>query len=520
MSTTEKIIKEFVAKFKIDANDFDNAVAKLGKVTAKITKNIGSAFKGMFNGLKAGVKGAIGIIAGLFDKVVGMISSFSDNMEAFLNFNAKSNIAPEYASRFADAMERVGGSTDDALSTLEHIQQSLVDTSFGAGNLIEAAKKYGLVLHDSNGQLLSTEAMLIEISKRMQSMSKAKQLDFANTIGLSDSAMRLLQKGPSELKNMMSNAQFVVSDADIKNAEKLRESSAYIKQTFKALGLDIQRIIIPFIAKAIEHIKNIPVVLRKIFTDTEIGKGISKALEPGFRWFFQQIRRAKSYLRDLSLKKFIADLPRLSDALANTLKDGWSKLSELIKGLFSFVKEQGPTIGKYLLEAFKEGFLILEKVLPSFANTLGTIIGTIIGGAIDIVKWIADSISSNNGGSIVNAIASLLSRIGSLIVNTFVAFFDGLLSAAFDTSLAKIGDKFTSFTGSVKEFFGIGGEDTKNKPAQVVTSPIYNNTSNGGNYTYNINNNITTSNPHVAARETARQIKSVNSAVVQTSGAY
>lgn len=519
MSASEKVIKSFVAKFKVDAKDFDAAISKMGRAVAKITKTIGSAFGSMFNGLKAGIKGAIGLFTGLFDKILGMISSFSDNMGAFLNFDAKSNIDVEYASRFADAMTRVGGSTEDALNTLEHIQQSLVDTKFGAGTLIEAAKKYGLALHDSNGQLLNTENMLLEISKRMQSMTKAEQLDFANTIGLDDASIRLLQKGPEGLKSMMANAQFVVSKDDLKNAEKLRESTAYIKQTFKAIGLDVQRILIPFIAKAIDIIKSIPVMLRKIFLDTEIGKGLTKVLAPAFRWFFDQMRRAKNYLKDLSLKKFISDLPRLSTVLADTLKDGWGKLAELIKRLFSFIKEQGPTIGKYLLEAFKNGFKILEKVLPSIAKTIGTIIGSIIGSAIDIVKWIADNISNNNGSGIINAIGSLLSRIGSLIINTFVAFFDGLLSSAFDISLSTIGNKVSSIVGDIGSFFGIDDKDKPTGPKKtppVVMPPTYNTSTNNTN-NYTINNNITSTNPVAAGRETTRQIKN---AVVQTSGGY
>lgn len=618
MSTTEKIIKTFIAKFRADGSDLERTYARLGSITDKFVNTVTKAFSGILNavthpietlqksfkslikviekslnaalniilhpidslkkglaglgkfasssfkfmltapfkameaaarlsikGIGKALKGIPAIASAAFDKLSSITSSFTESMASFLDFDAKTNLSPEYVSRLSDAMASVGGSTDDAINMLDTLQQSLMDTSFGQGALIDAARKWGLTLHDSSGQLLSADKMLIEISKRMTRMSKAEQLDLINTLGLNDSALRLLQQGPSQLQNKMANATFVVNKEDIAAAKSIRESSARIKQTFKAIGLDIQRLIIPFIDKTLLFLKDIPQMLRRLFIDTEIGKGITKVLAPAFTWFNNQIRRIKTLLKDLSLNNFINSMPKISQFIAASTKDLWQSLGDILKKGFVFLKEQGPTIGKYLVEAIKSAFTFLKESLPSMAGFIGSAIGLAIKGVINIGKWIGESIQdASNGDSIIAGIKNLLSNIADTIKNIFIEFWNGLLGAAFNTSLSEIANNIKEWAKSMLPDFVVD-KLFKDKAPMPLTSqaaqdqmmqlsvpntapsnmPIINNTQNNtSNPTTNkidINAPITiTGNktPEQTARAIKKELNSVKNAALQTSG--
>lgn len=618
MSTTEKIIKTFIAKFKADGSDLEKTYARLGSITDKFVNTITKAFSGILNavthpietlqksfkslinvikkslnaalnvilhpidslkkglvglgkfasssfkfmlttpfkameataklsikGIGKALKGIPAIAGAAFDKLSSITSSFTESMASFLDFDAKTNLSPEYVSRLSDAMASVGGSTDDAINMLDTLQQSLMDTSFGQGALIDAARKWGLTLHDSSGQLLSADKMLIEISKRMTRMSKAEQLDLINTLGLNDNALRLLQQGPSQLQNKMANATFVVNEKDIEAAKSIRESAARIKQTFKAIGLDIQRIIIPFIDKALGAIKEIPNALRKIFTDTEIGKNITKTIAPFFKYFNRQMQRVKTLLRGISIDGFAKSMPRIKEFFSGTFTDLGETLKNLITNGFSFLKEQGPTIGKFLIEAIKSAFTFLKESLPNMADFIGSAIGLAIKGVIDIGKWIGESIQgASNGDSIITGIKNLLSNIADTIKNIFIEFWNGLLGAAFNTSLSEIANNIKEWAKNILPDFVVDklfkdkapmpltSQAAQNQMAQLsvpntapsnmpVINNTQNNTSSPTTNKIDINAPITiTGNktPEQTARAIKKELNSVRNAALQTSG--
>lgn len=477
-NSISKIFKGIVNVILHPIDSIKKALSALGGIASKSLKfALVAPFKAMEATARLSIKAVSKMIKGIpavasfaFDKLSSITTAFTDSMGAFLDFDAKSSLSPDYVSRLADAMTSVGGTTDDAIDTLDTLQQSLMDTSFGQGSLIEAAKKWGLTLHDSSGQLLSADKMLIEISKRMQRMSKAEQVDLASTLGLNDSALRFLQEGPAAMQNKMANASFVVNDKDIEAAKNLRESTARIKQTFKAIGLDLQRIIIPFIDKALGAIKEIPNALRKIFTDTEIGKGISKTIEPFFKYFSRQMQRVKTLLRNLSVDNFIQSLPKLKEFFKATIADVSNTLKNIITNGFSFLKENGPTIGSFIVEALKAAFDVARSALPNLASFIGEAIGNGIKGVINIGKWIIESIQSGDGGSIVAAIGNLLSNIAGLVKDVFVNFWNGILGAAFNTSLGEIANSVKEWAKSILPDFVVD-KLFKDKEPMPLTSP-------------------------------------------------
>ena len=549
-----KVFKGVVNVVLHPIDSIKKALSALGGIASKSLKfALVAPFKAMEATAKLSIKAVSKMIKGIpaiasfaFDKLSSITTAFTDSMGAFLDFDAKSNLSPDYVSRLADAMTSVGGTTDDAINTLDTLQQSLMDTSFGQGSLIEAAKKWGLTLHDSSGQLLSADKMLIEISKRMQRMSKAEQVDLASTLGLNDSALRFLQEGPLAIQNKMANAAFVVNEKDIEAAKNLRESTARIKQTFKAIGLDIQRIVIPFIDKALGAIKEIPNALRKIFTDTKIGKGISKTIEPFFKYFNRQIQRVKTLLRSLSVDGFTKSMPKIKEFFGNTLTDLTDTFKNLITNGFSFLKESGPTIGAHLLDAFKVAFDIVLKALPKLAGLIGTALGLAVKGLFDLGKWIAESITNIELSDVTSAIKNILSTYAAVVKDLFINFWNGILGAAFNTSLGEIANSVKEWAKSILPDFVVDKLfkdkapmpltsptaqeqiaqlnntplNNNNNSNMPVISPITNTTTNtSGDININAPINITNAkNPDQTGKAVRREVMSLKAAAVQGAG--
>lgn len=520
--STKEVIKTFIARFAVDGSNLLKGYRLLGEATKKFKDKLSKALS--LDNIKTVARGITGFIGGAIRGLTNMVTSFQDNILKFADFSEKTGMSVENASRLASALELVGGSADEALDTMESIQQAIVDASFGGGSLVEAAKKYGIQLFDNNGNLLKTEGILIAISKRMQVLNKAQQADLASSLGLGDAGTRLLQKGPGELLSKMNSASFVVSEKDAENARKIRESTVRIKQTFKAIGLDIQRLVIPFVAKALDFFKDVPEKFRKLFLDSKIARGITNILKPAFNWFSIQIRKMKNFLKDISLDKFMKSLPHFGDTVGNALSGAWDAVANTVENLFGFLKKQGPTIAKSVLNALKYAFESMEKHLPNLASKIGKVFGIILKKVFEFGKWLSEAISNSDSGSIIQGIKDLLSRIFKLIKNVFVNFFDSLLSTAFGEAWESFKQKIVNMGTDIKEFFTgwFSDDNSKSVMAPVVTPNMRNN-----NNVYNNSNNqrvnITVNgakDPNATAAAIKAHLYAPKTAVLQSSGGY
>lgn len=514
--SAKEVIKTFIAKFVVDGSKLEKGYRLLANATKKFKEKLQRALS--IDNIKNAARSISGFISGAIRGLTNMVTSFQDNILKFADFSEKTGMSVENASRLAGALELVGGSADEALDTMESIQQAIVDASFGGGSLVEAAKKYGIQLFDNNGNLLKTEGILVAISKRMQTLNKAQQVDLASSIGLGDAGTRLLQKGPGEMLSKMNSASFVVNEKDAENARRIRESTVRIKQTFKAVGLDIQRLIIPFIAEALDFFKDVPEKFRKFFLDSKVGRGIINILKPAFSWFSSQTRKMKSYLKDISIDKFIKSMPKIGDAVGNTLAGAWDAIGATIERLFDFLKTRGPIIAKSILNALKYAFSAMEKHLPNIASKIGKAFGLVLKGVLKFGLWLRESILNADINKIISGIGDLLSRLFTLIKDTLVNFFDTLLSTAFGEAWEGFKQTISDMASDLKNWFTswFSSDKAPKTPPPVVKYTAPNNS------TSNINNNINV-NVSVPSSANVNSIKygvrnGVNAALAQSAG--
>lgn len=104
------------------------------------------------------------------------------------------------------ALERSGGSADGMSNSLRSLAIRASEAARGVGGGLEAFNLLGISTSDTNGNLKRTSDLMLEVSGRLQGLSRAQQIELAEKLGLSDS-IRLLQQGPDAIRELISEAQ-------------------------------------------------------------------------------------------------------------------------------------------------------------------------------------------------------------------------------------------------------------------------------------------------------------------------
>ena len=212
-----KVIKEFVAKFSVDGSKLLHGFKELARKTSNFAKGLGKAFSPRnFKRLAGGI---IAVFVAMFAALAKMVQSFQKSVLEIADSVGKTGASSEFVSRLGSAVEVYGGSVGDAVAATETLQQALTDLSFGQGALIDAARKWGLVLHKPNGEMMSMEEQLRAIEQRMQSMSAAEASDLGGMLGLDGAMIRLLRSG--RMSELMNKSRWVVSAEDVKLAQEM-----------------------------------------------------------------------------------------------------------------------------------------------------------------------------------------------------------------------------------------------------------------------------------------------------------
>lgn len=144
------------------------------------------------------------------------------------------------------ALVIAGGSADGMGNSLKQLSIRAAEAARGTGSGIEAFGLLGISSTDMNGKLKKTSDLMIEVSRAMQGLSKAEQIELAGKLGLSDS-IRLLQLGPAAITELIKKAEAlgVATEEDAEIAAEFQDSLADVWKITKALSRVISRTLVP-----------------------------------------------------------------------------------------------------------------------------------------------------------------------------------------------------------------------------------------------------------------------------------
>lgn len=201
---------------------------------------------------KKGLNNAVSVVKKLTTAVVGATA-------AIVGFTAVSTAATDEQGKLAaeigvaveniDAYEKaasLAGDTNSSIaSSFRGLSRRISEAARGMGEGVEAFGLLGISATDANGNLKDTTKVFGEVAKQFEGLSKARQIELSEKLGLSAS-IRLLQTGQSNIASTISGLKElgVTTAEDAKIAADFQDSLVLILGIFK----DISRVIVKFIA--------------------------------------------------------------------------------------------------------------------------------------------------------------------------------------------------------------------------------------------------------------------------------
>lgn len=334
------------------------------------------------------------------------------------------------------AVEKAGGNASDMEADLMGLTKSMSSPIPGEFN--QALFMIGVNVRKANGELKGADDVLVEVSKKMQGMSKQEQIQWASKIGISDSTLLLLQKGPEAIAKYQKEAAAIptiVSAELIKNAKEFVIQLTFLKRLMTYLGQTIAGTVAPMFKVIVKSFGDW-LQLNKEWIQLKI-KSVIDGIVDGFRHFYDVIGRVKKYFEDLT--------PAIMGAVDSLTS------SNVISGmvytvLIGIAAVLGVLIVKWILigAAIMAVVAVIEDLF-TFLEGGGSVFG-------DMVKWVTDLYSAF--AEKFPAIAELIEMVGGFIVKMEKEWFKGLITGAklVWEGLKMLADIFATLTISGLEF--------------------------------------------------------------------
>lgn len=466
--------------------------------------------------LQDGIKKTQNSLAGL-GKVFGSIMASFVSFQAlkaitvdYVNFNVELGkstsllgLNVEEVSALGGALERFGGNTDSAITSIKSLSGHLEQAKRGQGALIEVSRKYGLRVNP----FASATDTLKSLGSQMGRFTHQQRLAISQQLGLDESLTRAFADGGKELDKYIQKQKELgtTTQEDIDLSNKFSNAQLDLKDVFSALTRDFARVILPAFTKLIELFSSFIEWVRKHKQLVVI--------------FFTAVLIAMAPILIMLGKIAIASLAAFAPFIAiGAVIAGVSLVIEDIYGYFmgwdsvtGDLVKKFPVIGMLLeplrpiVKGISDTFEAIVNWLkdPTFEN-----FGKIFDNVLNIVKEIIIAISVGIYDAI-GAIGMAIVELGKSILEWFTKPIDGAV------------ESLKGMFNSAKNFLGFGENSTQppQAPAVPYQASTMNNQANNYNVNNNFNQNINTATPTQFANQTNAQIISSVYNIRQQNGA-
>lgn len=234
-------------------------------------KELKDTVKSSANDMKSSFMGTLGKLGAAY---LGgkMFKSAYDNMNNIINMAHKWGRGTEGISVLANEMTMLGGSTEDALNTVDTLEQAIVDMSTtGTGPLKAVSAQIGAHIHNADGSLKTYSQMISEIRQKLKLVKDdATRTKVLQELGLTSPAqINYMTMSEEKLKRINKEAKKagVVTKEGEKATEKFNEAVGKLKASFQSLVSELMADFTPFIeifSKIVDYISELPSGVRKV----------------------------------------------------------------------------------------------------------------------------------------------------------------------------------------------------------------------------------------------------------------
>lgn len=423
--------------------------------------------------------------AAAIDQTGKMADAFGISFEAFQEL--------EFAA------QKSGAEVEEFRTDLENLSKTLDDN--------DALKELGVNAKDAAGKLRSTDEVLMDIAEKFETLSKGEQNKFTDQLGLSPSALKVLQQGGKGISQLRSEAQklgLVLDTAAKDKAARFQSSLLNSRSVVDALGKSISVGLLPGMADALDAFTNWVGANRQFISSavTQVVEGVGQ----GFKMFGAAI----GYVYD-QVMKFIGPMDGLVEGLDATQAIAITVAIALGALAVAAIAATWP----FLLMAVAIGAIIIvlddlysaftggESIIGGWVESFMAAYPAITGGIGTIIDWVGKLMSLVGGGlvaafttaagivsdlfmAIVGTIKNVMSAIEAVIsgANPFSVLSD-LFTKQFDV----IFDLAKSYAGKIGDFFsGVFGSAPSSAPVEAgVVAGAGGSSNQTNNTTINVN---------------------------------
>lgn len=310
------------------------------------------------------------------------------------------NLPVEKVSAFTNAFSLLGGSTDDALNTVNSLQQAANQLSFhssGPFRELSAVIRQNLFKKDYQGAI---EAIRREYSRLSKEPGRNGQKELLNMLGIDNLPfMRMLKLTDAEYAETNKKAQEfgVLTEKATQSLRSMEISLSTIRQALKAVSYPVLEKLAPVLDKISAGMERVAFLSPEVKTGIVGILGAVTLLSPALKtagflfgsvFSFSMVgitaAAGAAYLLwqnwdkvSQAFKDYLAESPRLQQFIAGT-KELFSDLAGVIKDLYDWVVENFDVF----IEFFKGAGEIYEKI---------------IGGINDGGAWLGDKFADFMG---------------------------------------------------------------------------------------------------------------------------
>ena len=212
----------------IEAKDKTGAAFKKVKKNLKQTDQAVDKTKRSFDGLKAGIKGAIGALTiGAFVQATRGTLNLAD---ALGKTSARLGLTTEGLQTLRFAATQSGMSTEMLEMSLQRFTRRMAEANSGTGVLKDTFKQLGLEITHPNGQLKNAESILGDVADKMAAIpDQGKRVELAFKMFDSEGVkmVNMLQggkKGFEELRQSLIDTGAIMGDQFIKDATNANDA--------------------------------------------------------------------------------------------------------------------------------------------------------------------------------------------------------------------------------------------------------------------------------------------------------
>lgn len=171
-----------------------------------------------------------GAIALFVDRIANHLDELGD-------FAEKNQVGVEAIQELGHAAQLNGSSLEDVKSSIERVNKAIGEAVLGVGRGAKSFEKLGFSAKDSEGKVKTFDSLLMEVSDRMQGLSRQEQIAMAEKLGIDGNLVPMLAKGSAAIAELREEARAfgVASSEDTAVAGEFMDAMDRIK--FVILGV-------------------------------------------------------------------------------------------------------------------------------------------------------------------------------------------------------------------------------------------------------------------------------------------